>query len=144
MLAAQLEHARALPAPQPAQDAPRGESDASPPYRVRRRHRRDTGPAGCGGAPDAALTSEELAVLAAWFETVALPPPPFRSTPRAETSEPEAWRRQVLWDIHFGPRGLYWKTALGELRWLAQRIAPPDIQRAAHVDELAERPGQAF
>lgn len=91
-----------------------------------------------------ALTSEELAVLAAWFETVALPPPPFRSAPRAEIHEPEAWRRQVLWDIHCGPSGLYWQTALGEVRWLAKRIAPPAVQRAAHTDELAERPGQAF
>jgi len=30
------------------------------------------------------------------------------------------------------------------VRWLAKRIAPPDVQAAAHVDELAEEQGRAF
>ncbi len=90
----------------------------------------------------ASLTPEELAQLVAWFETAELPASPFRAAQGAEIRKPEAWRQQVLWDIRFGPGGLYWETAVGELRWLAKRIGPPDVQAVAHTDELAEQQGR--
>jgi len=30
------------------------------------------------------------------------------------------------------------------VRWLAKRIAPPEVQAAAQVDELVERQGRPF
>jgi len=38
----------------------------------------------------------------------------------------------------------FWKTALIDVRWLARRIAPPDVQAAAHTEELVQRQGPAF
>jgi len=90
----------------------------------------------------AALTSDELALLIQWFETVELSASPLRAAQGAEIRKPEAWRQQVLWDIRFGPGGLYWETAVGEVRWLAKRIGPPDVQAVAHTDELAEQQGR--
>lgn len=90
------------------------------------------------------LTPEDVAQLVAWFETVELPTPPFRSAPWAEISEPEEWRAVVLRDLHHGIASPYWQTCLIEVRWLAKRIGPPDVQAAAHVDELVERQGPAF
>ncbi len=92
----------------------------------------------------ASLTAEDVAQLVAWFATAELPASPFRAAQGAEIRRPEAWRQQVLWDIRFGPGGLYWETAVAELRWLAKRIAPPAVQAAAHVDDLAERHRPAF
>lgn len=40
--------------------------------------------------------------------------------------------------------GVYWHTAPQQPRWLARRIASPDVQAAAHIDELVERQGPAF
>jgi len=65
-----------------------------------------------------------------------------RAAQGAEIRKPEAWRQQVLWDMRFGPGGLYWETAVGEVRWLAKRIGPPDVQAVAHTDELAEQQGR--
>jgi len=50
----------------------------------------------------------------------------------------------MLRDLHHGPADPYWQTSLIELRWLAKRIAPLDVQAAAQVDELVERQGPAF
>jgi len=64
----------------------------------------------------------------AWFETAELPPVPFRTAPWVEiTAEPETWREWVLRDLRFGPAGLYWQTSLIGARWLAKRIAPPEV-----------------
>jgi len=92
----------------------------------------------------ARLTPEDLAQLVAWFETVELPAPPFHSAPWATIHEPEEWRQVMLRDLHYGIAGPYWHTALVELRWLAKRIGPPEVQAAAQVDELVERQGPAF
>jgi len=67
------------------------------------------------------LTADEFA----WFETVELPAPPFRSAPWAATHEPEEWRAVMLRDLYYGMAGVYWRTVLLELRWLACRIARP-------------------
>jgi len=86
------------------------------------------------------LTADELAQLAAWFETAELPPVPFRTAPWVEIpAEPDEWRRRVLVNLHYGITGLHWHTALIGVRWLAKRIAPPDVQ-ASHGPRRRARP----
>ncbi len=86
-----------------------------------------------------------LAILVAWFETAALPPPPFRTAPWVEIAEPAAWRAVMLCTLRAGlAAGGHWDTTLLQLRWLAKQITPPDIQAAAHIDDLVERQGPAF
>ncbi len=92
----------------------------------------------------ARLTPEDVAQLVSWFETVPLPEPPFRTTPWVTVGEPEAWRAIVLRDLRYGPAGPYWTTALMDVCWLAKRIAPPEVQAAAHADELVQRQEPAF
>jgi len=92
----------------------------------------------------ARLTAEDVAQLVAWFETVELPAPPFRSAPWAIIHKPEEWRAVMLRPPRHGIADPYWQTSLIELRWLAKRIAPPDVQAATHTDELVEWRGPAF
>ena len=90
-----------------------------------------------------ALTRAELALLSRWFAIVALPAPPFRSAPWSEVREPERWRARILRALRLGPAGsASWPVAIVEARWLAKRLGPPDVQAAAHTDELEEPRGR--
>lgn len=72
-------------------------------------------------------------------------PPPFRSAPWVEIAEPEAWRIVMLRSLRAGPAaGAQFQTAVMGVRWLAKRITPPDVQAAAHTDELVEQQGSSF